>query len=56
MGDNGRNEGDDVLASFPPLDIADEINMILKASAASTDYDVTKVLKKLGQDRLLINY
>ncbi|KAL8491660.1 hypothetical protein ACS0TY_023306 [Phlomoides rotata] len=51
MGENGRKECDDELASFPPFDVADEINMILKACTSSTDHDSTKILKKLGQDR-----
>ncbi|GFP87154.1 fatty acyl-coa reductase 2 [Phtheirospermum japonicum] len=48
MGDNKRKQEKDL----PRLDLADEINMALKScTAASTDYDVTKNLKKLGQER-----
>lgn len=50
MGGNGRKE--DFVASSPQLDLVEEINTILKSSyASSTDHDLTKNLKKLGQDR-----
>ncbi|KAK6116788.1 hypothetical protein DH2020_049521 [Rehmannia glutinosa] len=52
MGENRRKyDDDDISSSFPRLDVADEINMALKSSTASTDYDVTKNLKRLGQER-----
>ncbi|GER34196.1 fatty acyl-CoA reductase 2 [Striga asiatica] len=58
MGDNRRKEEkEDNLSnhtwpkSCARLDLADEINMIFKSSMASTDYDATKNLKKLGQER-----
>ncbi|KAL7127984.1 hypothetical protein ABFS83_14G285300 [Erythranthe nasuta] len=50
MGDNRRKEDCD--ANIPRLDISDEINLALKScSAAASDYDVTKDLKKLGLER-----
>ncbi|KAL3619868.1 hypothetical protein CASFOL_034780 [Castilleja foliolosa] len=54
MGDIRRKqEKDDTNSStLPRLDIADEINMAFKScTSASTDYDVTKNLKRLGQER-----
>ncbi|KAI3459885.1 hypothetical protein Pfo_016548 [Paulownia fortunei] len=52
MGENRRKDDDDEIhSSFPRLDVADEINMALKSCSASTDFDVTKYLKRLGQER-----
>ncbi|KAL3621596.1 hypothetical protein CASFOL_036508 [Castilleja foliolosa] len=54
MGDDRRKQEkhETISSTLPRLDVAEEINMALKyCSAASTDYDVTKTLKKLGQER-----
>ncbi|XP_051126506.1 fatty acyl-CoA reductase 2, chloroplastic-like isoform X1 [Andrographis paniculata] len=51
MGENKRKDSSDNLSSIPRLDVSDEILMAFKSSEASTDYDTTKYLKKLGQER-----
>ncbi|KAK4436636.1 Poly(ADP-ribose) glycohydrolase 1 [Sesamum alatum] len=59
MGENGRNDDnkddiDEIMScSFPRLDLADEISLAMKSCqvASQDDYDVTKNLKRLGQER-----
>ncbi|XP_051126507.1 fatty acyl-CoA reductase 2, chloroplastic-like isoform X2 [Andrographis paniculata] len=51
MGENKRKDSSDNLSSIPRLDVSDEILMAFKSSDASTDYDTTKYLRKLGQER-----
>ncbi|KAL0452868.1 UNVERIFIED_CONTAM: Fatty acyl-CoA reductase 2 [Sesamum latifolium] len=58
MGENGRkdiNNDEDEMCSFPRLDLADEISLAMKStshlSCHDQDYDVTKNLKRLGQER-----
>ncbi|KAG8375853.1 hypothetical protein BUALT_Bualt09G0002300 [Buddleja alternifolia] len=52
--DDDDNNNDEIVSSFARLDVTDELNMALKASTAfsnSDDYDLTKNLKRLAQDR-----
>ncbi|KAI3459884.1 hypothetical protein Pfo_016547 [Paulownia fortunei] len=52
MGEHGRNEDDDISSSwFPGIDVTDEINLAMKSCIASSDYDGTKELKRLGLER-----
>ncbi|KAL0392413.1 UNVERIFIED_CONTAM: Fatty acyl-CoA reductase 2 [Sesamum radiatum] len=53
MGENGRKEDDGTSSSFfPRLDVTDEINLVMKSCIASTEYDSTKNLKRLGLERM----
>ncbi|KAL3828426.1 hypothetical protein ACJIZ3_017228 [Penstemon smallii] len=49
MGENRRKES--CSSSYLRLDVSDEINLALKSSMATNDYDVRKELKRLGQER-----
>ncbi|KAL0432839.1 UNVERIFIED_CONTAM: Fatty acyl-CoA reductase 2 [Sesamum latifolium] len=52
MGENGRKEDDETSSSlFPRLDVTDEINFAMKSCIASTEYNSTKNLKRLGLER-----
>ncbi|XP_051126509.1 fatty acyl-CoA reductase 2, chloroplastic-like [Andrographis paniculata] len=51
MGENKHKDISDNLSSIPRLDVSDEILMAFKSCNATTDYDRTKHLKKLGQER-----
>ncbi|KAL0402769.1 UNVERIFIED_CONTAM: Fatty acyl-CoA reductase 2 [Sesamum radiatum] len=63
MGENGRkemnndDEDEDEMSSFPGVDLADEISLAMKSTSQLSshhhqDYDVTKNLKRLGQQRM----
>ncbi|KAI3470306.1 hypothetical protein Pfo_026969 [Paulownia fortunei] len=52
MGENRRKESGETSSSlFPRLDVADEVNLALRSCTASTNYDVTKDMKRLGMER-----
>ncbi|KAL0322792.1 UNVERIFIED_CONTAM: Fatty acyl-CoA reductase 2 [Sesamum angustifolium] len=51
MGENGRKEDEGFFIFFPRLDVTDEINLVMKSCIASTEYDSTKNLKRLGLER-----
>lgn len=52
MGETGRNEVHGVgISSSPQVDLADEMSLAMKACASSSESDVTKDLKRLGQER-----
>lgn len=50
MGENRRKDNGD--STFPRLDIAQEIDLALRSSTATTDYDLTRDMKRLGMERL----
>ncbi|KAL8049008.1 hypothetical protein ABFS82_07G106700 [Erythranthe guttata] len=51
MGENRRNDICET-SQFPRLNIADEVNMVaLSSRTASSNYDMTKDMKKLGMER-----
>ncbi|KAL7145674.1 hypothetical protein ABFS83_07G102500 [Erythranthe nasuta] len=53
VGENRRKETYETypISSFPRLNIPDELNLALKSGTNSTDYDVTKDMKRLGMER-----
>lgn len=54
MGENGRNRGDDEMpSSLFPLDLADEMNLAMKACISSANHDENKELKRLGLERFV---
>lgn len=56
MGENGRkyDDDDEISSSLFPLDLTDEMNLAMKSCIASTNYDATKDLKRLGLERLCL--
>lgn len=50
MGENRRKDNGE--STCPRLDIAQEIDLALRSSTATTNYDLTRDMKRLGMERL----
>ena len=48
MGENRRNGNGEICL---PLDVSDEINLALRSCKATSNYDTTKDMKRLGMER-----
>ncbi|XP_057772194.1 fatty acyl-CoA reductase 2, chloroplastic-like [Salvia miltiorrhiza] len=52
IGENRRNDNGEIgPTSFPPLDIGDELNLVLRSRTAASNFDTTKDMKRLGMER-----
>ncbi|KAH6770427.1 hypothetical protein C2S52_015230 [Perilla frutescens var. hirtella] len=51
MGENRRNDDVETRPLFRGLDVGDEINLALRSCTATSNYDMTRDMKRLGMER-----
>ncbi|KAH6815956.1 hypothetical protein C2S51_020776 [Perilla frutescens var. frutescens] len=51
MGENRRNDDVETSPLFRRLDVGDEINLALRSCTATSNYDMTRDMKRLGMER-----